>query len=76
MFCSEAVSVARLVPAPVASVVSLSGASSGRQQQLALFQATAELHPVVTRLREMDVERVTPIEALNLLASLKREADT
>jgi hypothetical protein len=30
-------------------------------------------HPVVRRLRELDVNRLTPIEALTLLADLKRE---
>jgi DNA mismatch repair protein MutS len=54
---------------------SLSGASIDRQQQLALFAPAAEPHPVLTRLRDLDVDRLTPIEALNLLASLKREAD-
>jgi DNA mismatch repair protein MutS len=55
---------------------SLSGAASTRQQQLALFQAPAEAHPVVTRLRDLDLDRMTPIEALNLLVSLKHEADS
>jgi DNA mismatch repair protein MutS len=55
---------------------SLSGPTSSRQQQLALFQAPTEAHPVVTRLRELDVERLTPLDALNLLAALKREADS
>ena len=31
--------------------------------------------PVVERLRQLDVDRLTPIEALNLLAALKREAE-
>ncbi len=55
---------------------SLSGATSTRQQQLALFQAPADTHPVVTRLRDLDLDRMTPIDALNLLSSLKREADS
>ena len=55
---------------------SLSGASTIRQEQLALFQASSpDRHPVVARLRELDVDRLTPIEALNLLNSLKREAE-
>jgi len=54
---------------------SLSGAPAAGQRQLALFQAPAETNPVVDRLRAVDVDRLTPIEALNLLADLKREAD-
>jgi hypothetical protein len=36
--------------------------------QLSLFQAE---HPVVGRLREVDLERLTPIEAMNFLAELR-----
>jgi DNA mismatch repair protein MutS len=36
--------------------------------QLSLF---APEHPVVARLRELDVERLTPLDALNLLAALR-----
>jgi DNA mismatch repair protein MutS len=39
--------------------------------QLSLFAAE---HPVVSRLREMEVEDLTPLEALNLLATLREEA--
>jgi DNA mismatch repair protein MutS len=53
---------------------SLSGAPAGSQHQLSLFQPPAELPPVVDRLRRLDLDRLTPIEALNLLAELKREA--
>jgi DNA mismatch repair protein MutS len=52
---------------------SLSGAPATAQQQLGLFQSP-EIHPVIARLSALDVERLTPIEALNLLAELKREA--
>ena len=55
---------------------SLSGVPGTRQQQLALFQAPAETHAVVTRLRDLDLDRLTPIDALNMLVSLKREADS
>jgi len=41
--------------------------------QLDLF-AEPEPHPVVERLKEVPVERLTPLEALNLLAELQREA--
>jgi hypothetical protein len=40
-----------------------------------LFETAAAPHPVLDRLRTLDVDRLTPIEALNLLAELKREAD-
>src|SRR6185436_11421874 len=53
---------------------SLSGAPAVAQQQLGLFQPPLETHPVVERLRSLDVERLTPIEALNLLAALKADA--
>ena len=55
---------------------SLSGAPPSSQRQLTLFQSPADTHPVVDRLRALDVDRLTPLEALNLLASLKREADS
>ncbi len=54
----------------------LSGTPATDQRQLGLFQAVADPHPVIDQLRELDVERLTPIDALNLLAKLKREADT
>jgi DNA mismatch repair protein MutS len=41
--------------------------------QLALFPAPEEA--VVERLRKLDVEDLTPLEALNLLAALKREVE-
>ncbi|HEX5217120.1 MAG TPA: DNA mismatch repair protein MutS [Vicinamibacterales bacterium] len=54
---------------------SLSGAPAANQRQLALFQTAAADHPVVDRLRGLDLDRLTPIEALNLLAALKRETE-
>jgi DNA mismatch repair protein MutS len=54
---------------------SLSGAPAAAQAQLGLFQAPAEPHPIVERVRHLDLERLTPLDALNLLAELKREAD-
>ncbi len=53
---------------------SVSGAPAADQRQLALFQAAASDPPVVERLRRLDVDRLTPLEALTLLADLKREA--
>jgi DNA mismatch repair protein MutS len=52
---------------------SLSGAAPRASAQLGLFQA-ATVPPVVDRLRALDVDRLTPLEALNLLSDLKREA--
>jgi DNA mismatch repair protein MutS len=52
---------------------SLSGGPSVDQRQLTLFQPPAD-HPVLARLREVDVDRLTPIDALGLLARLKQEA--
>ncbi len=44
--------------------------------QLGLFlPGEARPHPVVEELKGMDLERMTPLEALNLLADLKRRAD-
>ena len=54
---------------------SLSGAPASAQAQLGLFQSPVDQHPVVERVRNLDLERLTPLEALNLLADLKREAD-
>jgi DNA mismatch repair protein MutS len=55
---------------------SLTGAPAEAQQQLGLFHPAADVHPAVDRLRGVDVERLTPLEALNLLAALKRDAET
>ncbi|MDQ3071212.1 MAG: DNA mismatch repair protein MutS [Acidobacteriota bacterium] len=45
------------------------------QQQLGLFQQSiAEEHPIVKMVRETEVDQLTPLEALNLLARLKSEA--
>jgi DNA mismatch repair protein MutS len=53
---------------------SLSGATRAPQQQLGLFHPP-ETHPLVEQIRATDVDRLSPIEALNLLAELKRRAD-
>ena len=51
----------------------LEAAAPGPQQvQLGLFPPVEDA--VLERLRKLEVERLTPIEALNLLAELKREA--
>jgi DNA mismatch repair protein MutS len=46
-----------------------------RSRQLGLFQAPEPAeHPAVTTLRSLDVDHLTPMQALVLLADLKREA--
>jgi len=55
---------------------SLSAEGGLAQQQLGLFQAApAGDDAVHRRLRELDVNQLTPIQALTLLADLKREAE-
>lgn len=41
--------------------------------QLSLFDGLG--HPVVQRLRSLEIENLTPLQALNLLSELKRDAD-
>ena len=54
---------------------SLSGASPAPQQQMGLFQApAAQDDPLRVRLRSLDVDHLTPMQALGLLAELKDEA--
>jgi len=53
---------------------SLSGSTPPvQQQQLGLFQ-TSDANPALERLRALDLDRLTPLDALNLLAELKRDA--
>jgi DNA mismatch repair protein MutS len=54
----------------------LSGASPAGQTQLGLFQnAAGPDERLRERLREIDINRMTPLDALQLIAELKREAD-
>ncbi len=54
----------------------LAGAEADPQTQLGLFVAPSVTDTaVVERLRGVDLDRMTPLEALTLLAELKREAD-
>jgi DNA mismatch repair protein MutS len=54
---------------------SLSGAPVDRQQQMGLFQAPSPADdPLRRRLRALDVNQLTPMQALGLLAELKDEA--
>ena len=55
---------------------SLSETPHEPQQQLGLFQQSSfREEAIVRRLRELDPNRLTPLEALALLADLKKEAD-
>ena len=55
---------------------SLSGSTVDAQQQLGLFQAPiAGDDPLHRRLREIDVNQLTPLAALTLLAELKQESE-
>jgi DNA mismatch repair protein MutS len=54
----------------------LSGAPPAAQAQLGLFQAQPELEDRVREtLREIDLNRTTPLEALQILSDLKKEVD-
>jgi DNA mismatch repair protein MutS len=54
----------------------LTGADPDPQPQLALFATPLEGNSAVTkRLRELDLNRMTPIEALSVLAELKRDVE-
>ena len=53
---------------------SLNAAASDATRQLGLFQAPPADDPTVLRLRALDVDNLTPMQALTLLAELKREA--
>jgi DNA mismatch repair protein MutS len=53
----------------------LNGGGGPGNRQLGLFQAPAASEdPMLARLRELDVDNLTPMQALALLADLKREA--
>jgi len=55
---------------------SLNGEGAAAQQQLGLFQtASVGDDSIHRRLREIDVNQLTPLAALTLLADLKREAE-
>ena len=52
---------------------SLSGTPSGPQQQLGLFQPPPADDRLRAALEAVDVDRITPLEALSLLADLKKQ---
>jgi len=48
-----------------------------KTRQLGLFQEPSPVpveHPVLSKLRQADVDNLTPLQALSLLADLRREA--
>jgi DNA mismatch repair protein MutS len=54
----------------------VSGAVSAAQQQLGLFQTASPAdEQLKARLREIDINRTTPLDALRLLEELKRDLD-
>ena len=53
---------------------SVSGTTTDPQQQLGLFQAAAPDDQLRQRLAALDVDRMTPLEALTFLAELKRDS--
>jgi DNA mismatch repair protein MutS len=53
---------------------SLSRTPADPRQQLALFESGQGPDDLAARLRDLDIERMTPLEALTLLAELKRDA--
>jgi DNA mismatch repair protein MutS len=52
---------------------SVSGTATDPQQQLGLFQAPAQDDRLRERLNALDLDRMTPLEALTLLTELKRD---
>ncbi|MBI4475696.1 MAG: DNA mismatch repair protein MutS, partial [Acidobacteria bacterium] len=54
---------------------SVSSGSGSPERQLGLFGARAEEHAVVRRLRGLDLDRMTPLEALTMLLEMKKEIE-
>jgi len=81
---SATLKVGKCQPAPTPKYTSmksrtsptLSGAPAARQEQLRLFQAPVAADDAVRdRIRELDLNRTTPLEALQILSELKREME-
>src|SRR5581483_8580462 len=53
---------------------SLSGTTGDPQRQLALFHTAPADDPIRQRIAALDVDRMTPLDALTLLAELKKDA--
>ena len=54
---------------------SATGAGADPRLQLGLFEAHTPADALAKRVRELDVDRLTPLEALTLVADLKRELE-
>jgi DNA mismatch repair protein MutS len=58
---------------------SISGTTAEPQQQLGLFQAPAvvdeKMEKAAQRLRDLDTDAITPLQALTILAELKKDAE-
>ena len=53
---------------------SLAGTPEDPQLQLGLFQpSTSNNEPIIERLKSIDIDRMTPLEALTLLTELKKD---
>jgi DNA mismatch repair protein MutS len=50
-------------------------AGQNARAQLGLFEAAPKPHPAVETLKAVDPNKLTPLEALNLIATLKALAD-
>ena len=64
--------------APTSGIFERSGTPSEPQQQLGLFQvvsADPAAEKLAQRLRETDPNNLTPLQALSLLAELKKELE-
>ena len=57
--------------AQVTAQLSAADAPTARAAQLTIFTPLSQ--PVLERLRELDLNRLTPLDALNLLAELKQQ---
>jgi DNA mismatch repair protein MutS len=52
---------------------SLTGQPAEERRQMGLFETPTAVDVVASRLRDTDIDRLTPLEALTLLADLKRD---
>jgi DNA mismatch repair protein MutS len=54
---------------------SIEGIASAAEQQLGLFERATAHDAIARRLKGLDIDRLTPLEALTVLADLKRDVD-
>jgi DNA mismatch repair protein MutS len=47
----------------------------GREKEVVVVKTEVREHPVLEELRTLNVEQISPIEALNLLYELKKKAE-